>query len=431
VPGGPLPDEVGARLDAVTDSSALVSPEGPTGERLRVATVIGQLGDSGDVRVAWVLVDLMMFEARSELTGPLIDAVQKLMGVTLDDEVAWVGEANLLLGWDIPAPPGYVRWKRRIFIGRDPSWAAFFPQDGVPPGSNLDWRQVSFSGVFRDGLTALDHPRSVKVSDGRAWPDETVVVGVEVGDSRVGASGIGASRRAYPRPLLEKYELVNDSLGGREIAIPYCSLCSTAVPYFTDSVAGGAGNAEPLFLRTSGLLLRSNKLMYDQGTESLIDQFTGEALTGPIGTAAVKLQPLDVVTTTWGRWRRAHADTTIVLPAGEDIAALVAKSSLADTRDRFGPVFPTGPVDPRLPAQSVVLGTVGPDGVAVAFLIDAAAAALARDRAVTKSGVEVSRGADGALRARAVGGGPPILSRQAYWFAWSEFMPRTQIWSGP
>lgn len=422
VPDGPLPNGVGARLDLVTDSSALVSPEGPTGERVRVATVIGQLGDSGDVRIAWVLVDLMMFEARSELTGPLIDAVQKLMGVTLDDEVAWVGEANLLLSWDIPAPPGYLRWKRRIFIGRDPSWSPFFPEESPTPTSNVDWRQVSFSGVFRDGVSALDHPRSVKASDGRAWPDDTVVVGVEV----------GGARRAYPRPLLEKYELANDSLGGREIAMPYCSLCATAVPYFTDQVAGtdGARSGEALFLRTSGLLLRSNKLMYDQRTESLIDQFTGRALTGPLGTSGVKLQAVDVVTTTWGQWRRAHADTTIVVPAGEDVAALVAKPSLADTRDRFGPVFPTGPVDARLPAQSLVLGTVGPDGVAVAFLIDAAAAALARGRAVTASGVEVSRGADGALRTRAVGG-PPILSRQAYWFAWSEFMPGTRLWTGP
>jgi hypothetical protein len=43
-------------------------------------------------------------------------------------------------------------------------------------------------------------------------------------------------------------------------------------------------------LRTSGLLSRSNKVMYDLNTESIMDTFTGVALSGPLQDAAVTLE---------------------------------------------------------------------------------------------------------------------------------------------
>ena len=43
-------------------------------------------------------------------------------------------------------------------------------------------------------------------------------------------------------------------------------------------------------------------------------------------------------------------------------------------RDDDGPIFPIGDVDPRLPVQEPVLGVISPDGTAVAFPVEEAAA---------------------------------------------------------
>ena len=80
--------------------------------------------------------------------------------------------------------------------------------------------------------------------------DDDIVFGIEV----------NGEYRAYPRQIMEVREMVNDTLGGRDLGIPYCTLCGSAQAYFTDDVPEGV---ERPVLRTSGLLIRSNKVMYD------------------------------------------------------------------------------------------------------------------------------------------------------------------------
>lgn len=43
-----------------------------------------------------------------------------------------------------------------------------------------------------------------------------------------------------------------------------------------------ADNVATPVLRTSGLLSRSNKVMYDVSTDSVFDTFTGDAVSGPL-----------------------------------------------------------------------------------------------------------------------------------------------------
>jgi hypothetical protein len=63
----------------------------------------------------------------------------------------------------------------------------------------------------------------------------------------------------------------------------------------------GAG-LQPL-LRTSGLLSRSNKFMYDRTTWSAVDTFTGRAISGPPHKAGITLPQTTVVISTWADWR--------------------------------------------------------------------------------------------------------------------------------
>ncbi len=69
-------------------------------------------------------------------------------------------------------------------------------------------------------------------------------------------------------------------------------------------------NGEPTTFGTSGMLYRSNKLMYDRATNSLWNQFTGEPVAGPLADSGVRLPFFPSVLTTWEEWLAEHPDTT-------------------------------------------------------------------------------------------------------------------------
>lgn len=216
--------------------------------------------------------------------------------------------------------------------------------------------------------------------------------------------------------------MVNMTIANQRVAIPYCTLCGSAQAYLTESVPDGVS---PLVLRTSGLLSRSNKVMYDLNTNSVLDTFTGRALSGPLHDAGVVLEQTSVVTSTWGDWKLVHPDTRIVAEDG-GIGRTYPLDPLRG-RDDDGPIFPIGPVDPRLPVQAQVLGVVTPSEEALAFPVEQVRAALSEGRRVAIEGIEVVADGGG-LRARTEGRAE-LATHQAFWFAWSQFHPDTVVWT--
>ncbi len=396
-----LSPEIIEALTVVTDPARLITVDGAdVGGRAQIAVAVSTLARSGDQRLAWVVVDLLRFEQGGELEPALLDALGSLTDVGASGPTAWVEVSDALLAADVSPPPDYLRWKTRIYVGQEPDWAPFFVA-----ASDLDWRSVSWGGVARDGIPTLVAP--MVVPDGTAWPDETVVYGLE----------IAGAARAYPRPVLERWEMVEDDLGGTELSLSYCSLCGAPIAYLTGAVPGAGGRAE---LRTSGLLQQSNKLMYDRGTESLFDQWSGRAVSGPL--RGTELETVSGVTTTWGEWRSAHPGSTVVSPATGPYPA----ESLETTRDAQGPVFPVGTIDDRLGSQVRVLGVEGPQGP-VAFPLAAAEADLSRGSPVEALGVRLVEEAGGAVAIDAATG-EPRATTEGYWFAWSQRHPNTALW---
>ncbi|HSM01380.1 MAG TPA: DUF3179 domain-containing (seleno)protein [Acidimicrobiia bacterium] len=406
-PDGPLPEHTLAALDRVWDALPEPAP----------ADVV-DLGRSGDVRLAWLLADLMRFtSSQSPSAGSIRGALAELMGVEIEPVVGWVTATDHLIAWDTPAPPDHLSYKRRLYTGLDERWAPFFTDD-----SDIDHRLVSWGGVYIDDrppgdsssclgcIPALDDPAVTDVPGGDWYPDDRYVFGVT----------IGGESRAYPRNIMEVHEMVNDMLGGRRFALPYCTLCGSAVLYFTDDLD------EPFTmptLRTSGLLSRSNKIMYDVVTWSAFDTFTGRAVSGPLWEAGVALTRGTVITTTWGEWKAAYPDTTIVAFDAGGTRGYVLDP--LGGRDDAGPIFPIGDRDPRLPVQEQVLGVTVPGGTAVAFPVGPAIARLQEGEAVAMAGVELRIDAGGLV---AVVAGEPIPSSQSFWFAWSQFHPDTLLW---
>jgi hypothetical protein len=413
-PSGPLNGQLQAHLEAVF--SGLEQQTLPRNE-------LRKIGASGDARAAWILSDLLRFEPRSELVDVLTQSFEQLTGTKLrpeerGPEAAWKAVTDRLIAWELPAPPGYVDSKARLFLLVEPRWAPFFRDRD----SDIDWRFVSWGGVLIDDrplgdkrpcergcIPALDNPAVTDAGGGSWYPDDATVFGVVV----------NGEARAYPKNIMEVHELVNDILGGRHIGLPYCTLCASAQAYYTDR----AGQ-RPLVLRTSGLLARSNKVMYELGTKSVFDTFKGKAISGPLRKAGVTLEEITVVTSTWGAWKSAHPRTTIVARDGG-----IGRSYPADPlqgRDDEGPIFPVGDVDPRLPVQEQVVGVIAPDGTPVAFPAAEAREALRDGKQVRLEGVRLELDGDG-LRAE-LDSGKDVVSHQAFWFAWSQFHPGTAVW---
>ena len=148
-------------------------------------------------------------------------------------------------------------------------------------------------------------------------------------------------------------------------------------------------------------------------------------MSGVLRQRGVTLTQTSVVTSTWGEWKAAHPDSTIVARDG-GIGRVYEFEPLGD-RDADGPIFPIGAVDERLSPQARVLGVITPDGEAVAFDVDAARRALAEGQAVGAAGVSVV--ADGGGVRAALADGTAVVGHEAFWFAWSQFHPDTVLWT--
>jgi len=406
VPDGPLSPAVQRAL-----SDSLLQSNWGSDQTAALAIVVA----SDDPRLAWLISDMMRFASSRSMTETLAEAAASLLQIDPPAQNHWEMITNHLIAWDIPAPPEYLKFKRAIFTSVVPGWDRIFVE------GDIDWRLVSWGGVLIDDrpygrtdrrcncIPAADDPEVSSAAEATWLNDDDIVFGIEV----------NGEARAYPRRIMEVREMVNDTLGGRDLGIPYCTLCGAAQAYFTDHLP--AGVQRPI-LRTTGLLIRSNKVMYDVRTFSVFDTFLGRAVTGPLAERSLQLEQVSVITTDWGSWRKAHPDTTVLVEA----LALGRDFDFRNGRDADGPIFPVGDVDPRLPVHEDVIGVVAASGTAVAFQRSAAMIALGRGEEIGFEDVRLVLEAGGI---RAVDtAGSDLGSHQAFWFAWSQFHPDTALW---
>ncbi|MEM8981087.1 MAG: DUF3179 domain-containing (seleno)protein [Pseudomonadota bacterium] len=378
---------------------------------------LSEIAASGDPRLAWIITDLMRFVSDGRLMGELTIAASELLGKQFSPRNAWGVVTDHMMAWDIPAPPNYLEAKRAIFTSIIDGWDHIFVEGDV------DWRLVSWGGVPIDArpydttddlcncIPAADNPEVTSAKAATWLKDSDIVFGIEV----------NGEYRAYPRRIMEVREMVNDTLGGRDLGIPYCTLCGSAQAYFTDELPIGI---ERPVLRTSGLLIRSNKVMYDITSGSVFDTFLGKAVTGPLAKRGITLEQASVVTTDWGTWKAQYPQTTVLAEA----LALGRDFDFRNGRDANGPIFPVGDVDPRLPVHEDIIGIVTASGQPVAFPRNTAFVALSRGQEIKVENVSLVISAGGIKAVDETGG--DLGSHQAFWFAWSQFYPETELWEG-
>lgn len=283
---------------------------------------------------AVMLVETLLFVPSREVKLDIIALLERKTGQRLGTDVQrWYD-------WIWRTAPGrhprYAEFKARLYEAIDPRFAHYFDDD---PPSTIRLDEIRWGGVVRDGIPPLDHPEMVAASEASYLADTDVVFGIDRnGDAR-----------AYPKRILAWHEMVRDRIGGEELSGVYCTLCGSMI--FYRSTIGGVQHV----LGTSGFLFRSNKLMYDQATESLWSTFTGEPVVGPLVGRGLVLEPLWVVTTTWGEWRRRHPATKVLsLATGHrrDYSEGAAYREYFAT-DKL--MFAVPRLDDRLPSKAEVL----------------------------------------------------------------------------
>lgn len=412
IPEGPLSDDVTAAVKV----AFIDAMENSSWDRDQ-SVALNEISQSKDPRLVWILSDLMRFSSGQRLNIELSAASTSLLGKEIPLQNQWGIATDHLIAWDIPEPPNYLEYKRAIFTTIVPGWERIFVE------GDIDWRHVSWGGVLIDNraydttdepcncIPAADNPQVSSADDATWLKDDDVIFGIEV----------NGEYRAYPRRIMEVREMVNDTLGGRHLGIPYCTLCGAAQAYFTDQLPEGI---ERPVLRTSGLLIRSNKVMYDLTTYSVLDTFKGNAVTGPLFEKGIKLKQASVVTSTWGAWKKAHPETTVLL----ERYALGRDPDFRNGRDANGPIFPVGDVDPRLSVHEDIIGVITASGQPIAFQRAKAVAALSKGEEVTVGNVKLVLEGSGI---KAIGlDGADLGSHQAFWFAWAQFHPETDLWAG-
>ena len=342
---------------------------------------------------------------------------------------------------------------------------SLFP--GLDPALRTIGLDELLVGQVPDGIPAIDAPRfasSEVVSD---WLDDSEpVVALEV-------NGVA---RAYPIQILIWHEIVNDVIADVPVAVTFCPLCNTAIS-FERTVDGSVRD-----FGTSGLLRRSDLVMYDRQNQSLWQQITGEAIVGSdVGTTLVFL-PSALVS--FGEFRAAHPEAEVLtretgFPRDYGFNPYFGYDEIG-SRTRF-PVQEFD--DARLDAKERVL-TVEAGGEAVAFPFSALSEAVtietevagepvvafwqpgavsplddsfivgsrnvgsaaayspfldgehltfeARDGKIEDAGTGstwdvLGRSTDGPLAGRTL---EPVISANHFWFAWVVFQPETRVVTG-
>lgn len=193
----------------------------------------------------------------------------------------------------------YHAIKMKLLGNTDKRFLEFFAGEfGKPENMKIRLEEITWGGVLVDGITSLDNPKMIAASEADYLLDDDLVFGVE----------INGDIRAYPLRIMGWHEMFNDTIGGVPVALAYCTLCGAGILFETLV----EGREKPLVFGSSGLLYRSNKLMFDRETNSLWNQFTGAPVVGPLVQTYIKLKIRPNTITTWADWKAKHPNTKVL-----------------------------------------------------------------------------------------------------------------------
>ena len=414
------------------------------------ATAIAALEESGDTSLVAGINDVLYlyFVTRKPRAAlELSTLIESITGEEIGDNprngwAEWIGRHE-----EIPPKSGYLAFKRWVFENYDRAFRGY-----LNPRFTFRIRpeEIEWGGVKKDGIPALDQPGFIAAAEQDYLDENDRVFGVYL-------NGVA---KAYPHIIMDPHEMCNDVVGGEPVSLSYCTLCGSGVLY-RGAHPSREGKA-PFTFGSSGLLYRSNKLMYDRPTNSLWNNLTGEPVAGRLAESGIKLELAPLVVSTWGEWKKRHPETLVLDPTKTGFARDYEVSPYEDYFASDKTMFPVWlrsealatkqrvytlvlggrpkayPVD-LLKEERVTHDTLG--GVDIVLLTNAQSGAVRAYRTKARHFVLVSdtelreeppgirwrvredrlESEDGSVLERVAG-------HDAFWFGWFAFYPSTEIY---
>jgi len=196
---------------------------------------------------------------------------------------------------EIAPHPSYYDLKFWYWGGIDEGFLSFFNDPLDPNELRIRFEEITWGGALYDAIPPLDNPTLMAAQDSDYLLETDLVFGIE----------INGDARAYPLRIMGWHEMLNDVIGGVPVALAYCTLCGAGILFETKLEE----REDPFIFGSSGLLYRSNKLMFDRQTKSL---FTGEPVSGPLAHSGIALKIRPTTITSWADWRARHPDTKVL-----------------------------------------------------------------------------------------------------------------------
>jgi len=415
----------------------------PDAERRQDALRIVE--DRGKTDVVAALINGLRFTRDSM---PLAETLRTLTGAPVhgddwNDWMLWQEGHPEIKPFD-----GFDGFKADLLAQIDPRYRTMVRR-GVKHTIRLE--EITWGGVpALDGIPSLDYPAHVTPAEATYITPDELIFGVV----------INGDVRAYPLRFMDWHEMFNDRIGGKHVTLAYCTLCGSGILF--DSTV--APRTKPFRFGSSGLLYRSNKLMYDHGTKSLWNQFTGRPVVGPLAGAGIELKVLPVAITSWKKWLDRHPATKVL---SENTGYQRDYSPGRPYADYFSSdklMFPALVRDGRLKAKDYVFaarafgaekawpitkfkgGKVINDTLGEHQVVLIGDAASRTVRAYKRDGLKFEKSAADLSRIKTAMGDwrvdedalvgtdgtklPRVAGHIAYWFAWQGYKPQAAFGGG-
>ena len=200
--------------------------------------------------------------------------------------------------------------------------------------------EVFDGGPGKDGIPSVDAPKFSDVDDVDFLDDNDLVIGI----------AHNGEVKAYPHPILDWHEIVNDEMDDIAFGLTYCPLTGTGIAW--DRVLNGSKTT----FGVSGKLYNTNLIPYDRATDSYWSQMRMDCVNGEL--AGQEIATFPIFETSWATWKKAYPDSK-VLTTDTGFSRNYDEYPYGDYRTNDTRlIFPVSFVDDRLPAKERVLGLV-------------------------------------------------------------------------
>ena len=155
--------------------------------------------------------------------------------------------------------------------------------------SRIELSELLNGGPPKDGIPSIDNPQFDTAAT-TPFDLKQTVIGVVV----------NGEAKAYPFGIMNWHEIVNDTVGGKNLTVSYCPLCDTILVFERNNTTYGV----------SGKLYQSCLVMYDRADDTLYSPPWGLGIVGQ--AVNQNLVKIPAVKTTLGNWLKRHPDSQIL-----------------------------------------------------------------------------------------------------------------------